>query len=137
MKETRGDVATPEELVRALNQDEGIPNCVAEVVCVNVQGEDLKKWLLGARNHHLLSLRCVSEFLYGECDKGMFSVDVFTYSDGCSVRRLFGEGFSLRPGDAVPTDLSVNSCSTLRPALLRSAAQHHSKESGGLDRSHE
>lgn len=58
---------------------------------------------------YILSLRRLREFVYGSFKDGVFPVQVFYYSGGPNVTRLFGEGFSIQDREVVPFDLCIPS----------------------------
>lgn len=74
VKETQRDVTTPEYIVRTQHNDVGTANCAVVLVTIHRDRKSLKTWSNGVSGPHMITLRCVSEFNYGEYNDGIFTV---------------------------------------------------------------
>lgn len=91
VKETKLDVTTLEDLVRALHHGGGTSNCAVELVSVHRDGTTMEKWSQVLMGRHIMPLRRVGKFVYGPFTDGVFPVQVFAYSGGAHVTCFFGE----------------------------------------------
>lgn len=82
-----------------------ISNCATELATVHREGSNLHTWHLGVDGGHMMPLRCAGEFVYGTCENDIFSVDVYPYSGGNYVQRIFGVEYSTRAGEDTPPDI--------------------------------
>lgn len=64
--DTRQDVTTPSDIVRAFNSFGGAANCTAELVCIHPTSRVIVQWLRAHDNKKLVKLRRVNEIIYSE-----------------------------------------------------------------------
>lgn len=89
VNQTRNNMATPSDIVQALNSLGGVANCTAEMVRIRRSFPGMEKWVNAQKQNNLVKLGRVNEILYEKTDEDMYKAKCFRLSGRSYIEYKF------------------------------------------------